>query len=124
MRACGVQVSEPFKSTASPPPQKAPESLESVVRKTLTDVRALGLVVVGTAAGLFGGGWAAMAQVRDAGTAAAREETAGLAIEQKALKANVDDMRAEVGDLKAEVRELRKDLRVLFPRLPVMDGGQ
>lgn len=98
--------------------------LERRVRVTLTDVRVLLALLVGLTVSIFGGGWVAMAQVREQAKEAAQEATSGLATEQKALKANVDDMRAEVADVKAEVRELRKDLRALFPRLPGLDGGQ
>lgn len=98
--------------------------LDTRTRKTLTDVRLLLGIGVALLVSVFGGGWVALAQVRTEAKDAAIEETHGLATEQKALKANVDDMRNEVADLKAEVRELRKDLRQLFPRLPAMDGGQ
>ena len=104
--------------------QAVPEVLEERTRKTLADVRWLMVLAVGSVVALFGGGWKAFAQVREEAKDAAVEQTAGLATEQKALKANVDDLRSEVSDLKSEVRELRKDLRVIFPKLPAPDGGR
>jgi len=101
--------------------------LETMARKTLTDVRALLGLGVALLVSIFGGGWAAFAQVRSEAKDAAAETTAGLQTEQKALKANVDDLRSEVADLKGEVRGLRRDLRILFPLLPdagSKDAGQ
>lgn len=110
---------------AVPSAEESGESLlDSRTRKTLTDVRLLLGIGAALLVSVFGGGWVALGQVRTEAKDAAVDATHGLATEQKALKANVDDMRNELSDLKAEVRELRKDLRVVFPRLPAMDGGQ
>jgi len=98
--------------------------LEERTRKTLSDVRILLGVAAFFIVTMFGGGWAAMAQVRDEAKDAAKTETAGITTEQAALKANVRDLREEVADVKAEVRELRKDLRLLFPKLPATDAGR
>lgn len=110
---------------AAVPEQKDPPTpLEQLARSLLGDVKLLVGVVGFLIITVFGGGWVALAQVRDAGAEAAKEQTAGVAVEQAALKANVRDLREEVADVKAEVRELRKDLRALFPRLPELDGGR
>lgn len=98
--------------------------LEVLARSLLGDVKLLVGVVGFLVVTIFGGGWVALAQVRDAGHEAAREQTAGITTEQAALKANVRDLREEVADVKSEVRELRRDLRTLFPRLPEIDGGR
>lgn len=105
-------------------PAVAEPLLEERTRKTLTDVRWLLVIGLGSVLGVFGTGWKAMAQVREEAKDAATEATAGLSTEQAALKANVRDLREEVADVKAEVRELRKDLRLLFPKLPAPDGGR
>lgn len=105
-----------------------PPLLEERTRKTLSDVRLLLVVGFGSIITVFGGGWAAFAQVRteaqETAQTAAKSETAGIRTEQEAQKRALAELGAEVSDTRAEVRELRKDLRRLFPTLPAMtDGG-
>ena len=104
-------------------------SLEERTSKTLADVRWLLVLVGGTLVTVFGGGWAAFAQVRheaqEVAQTAAKTETAGIRTEQEAQKHSLAELREEVADTRAEVRELRKDLRRVFPSLPAIarDGG-
>ena len=104
--------------------------LDTRTRKTLSDVRIILGALAGVAIGLFGGGWAAFAQVREVARDEARNVTAGIGEEQKALQHSVAELRGDVADAreenrdtKAEVRGLRTDLRAIFPKLPAMDGG-
>lgn len=108
-----------------PPVDDLDPVIDERTRKTLADVRWLLALVVGTIATILTGGWAAYGQVQSAAKDAAKQEVAGLGVEQAALKTNVRDLREEVADVKSEVRELRKDLRMLFPRMPAIetDGG-
>ncbi len=94
--------------------------LEERTRKTLTDVRWLLAMSLGSIVAVVAATVSTIAFAQDAGTKAAKVETAGITTEQAALKANVQDLRAEVADLKSEFRELRKDLRIAIPRLPAI----
>ncbi len=105
------------------------------LKTVITDIRILLGLGVAIVVGLFGGGWAAYAQVRevakDEATITARVETAGLREEQAAVKASLAivrdegrDTREEVRETRTEVRGLRDDLRVIWPRLPATDAGK
>lgn len=109
---------------ATPESDDTPSALDERTRKTLADVRWLLVLGVGSIVAVFGGGWAAFAQVKGEAREAAKTETAGIRTEQEAQKHSLVELREEVADTRAEVRELRKDLRRLFPTLPAMkDGG-
>jgi len=101
-----------------------PEVLDDRTRRTLGDVRlllaAVGFVIVT----VFGGGWVALAQVRQTAKDEAAETSKALDTRVSAVEEQQKATAADVKDLKDEVRGLRKDLRRLFPALPPMDGGQ
>lgn len=106
--------------------QPAVTVIEERTKKTLADVRWLLGLGVGSIVAIFAAGASTLAQAQDAGRAAAKEETAGIATEQAALKANVKDLREEVADVKAELRGVRQDLRMFQKgqKLPDLDGGR
>lgn len=101
-----------------------PEVLDDRTRRTLGDVRlllaAVGFVIVT----VFGGGWVALAQVRQEAQREATEATKSLDTRVTTVESAQKSTAADVKDLKDEVRGLRSDLRRLFPALPPMDGGQ
>lgn len=108
-----------------------PPLLDKRTRETVTDLRWLLGLGVGGIVAVFAAGASGLARAQDAGREAAKAETAGLAVDQAALKANVRDLRDEVGDVKTEVREMRTELRelrnalqVALPKMPAPDGGR
>lgn len=113
-------------------PVDLPGALDKRTRAMLSDVRIVMAFAAASVVAVFGGGWAAYAQVRDVahevGADAARTATAGVqALDTRvsAVEVRVKEQGEDVRDLKDEVRGLRKDLRRLFPALPALpaDGG-
>lgn len=104
------------------------EAVKADTSRTLSSVH--GLLALGCAAvvGLFGGGWAAFAQVRqvahEEGKTAALAVVAGLPEKVDALTASVTGLREDAAEAKGELRGVREDFRIAFPRLPKLDGGQ
>lgn len=107
--------------------------IEERTRRTLGDVRWLLVLGVGSVVGLFGGGWKALAQVREVAReearAVAKEETAGVMTEleavkvlQKAQTATTAQVLEEMADTRNEVRGLRRDLRTALPKIPPLEG--
>lgn len=128
------------------------EVVEEKVLKTLFDVRVLVVLACTAVAGLFGGGWAAFAQVRLTAAEVAAEKAQVIADKQVAsdvrlltlearasadaaawqyelskVRADVAEVRDDQRAQRTETRGMREDLRLLADGRPLpklaKDGG-
>lgn len=76
--------------------------LEQRVRLTLTDVRILITLVIAGLVAVFGGGWAAFAQVRVEAREAAQEVVASIPARQARVEADLAEVRKDVAEVKRD----------------------
>lgn len=113
--------------------------IEERTRKTLADVRWLLVLGAGSIVAVFGGGWAAFAQVRTEATETAKAEVRPALEEQKrqaaelaAVKAKAEEQDRRMANVERMTVETNATLKLVAMRLGVTpitleqgkDGGQ